>query len=459
LSKVRKVFICSSCGAQSPKWTGKCPSCGEWNTYQEEVLQRDTSAEPGRNAWKNGTPHEILPQPIALPDIQANDTPRLVTSDEELNRVLGGGIVRGSLVLIGGQPGIGKSTLLLQLALQLNAKVIYVSGEESEEQIKMRADRLGGNPAKCYILTETNATRICTLALDFQPDLIIADSIQTLSVPYLDAMPGSISQIRECAGEFQRFAKSTHIPVFLIGHITKDGTLAGPKLLEHIVDTVLQFEGEQQYTYRILRTLKNRFGSTDEMGIYEMQAGGLRQVSNPSELLLSQHEETLSGSAVAATQEGMRPMLIETQALVSKAVYGTPQRSATGFDLRRLSMLLAVLEKRGGLPFGQRDVFLNIAGGIRVDDPGIDLAIVAALISSLEDVPIPQKSCFVGEVGLSGEIRAVNRIEQRIQEADRLGFETIYLSKYNLKGLDTQRFGIKIHSFGRLEELYTVLFT
>lgn len=459
MSKVRKVFICSSCGAQSPKWTGKCPSCGEWNTYQEEVLQRDTSAEPGRNAWKNGTSHEILPQPIALPDIQANDTPRLVTSDEELNRVLGGGIVRGSLVLIGGQPGIGKSTLLLQLALQVNAKVIYVSGEESEEQIKMRADRLGGNPAQCYILTETNATRICTLALDFQPDLIIADSIQTLSVPFLDAMPGSISQIRECAGEFQRFAKSTHIPVFLIGHITKDGTLAGPKLLEHIVDTVLQFEGEQQYTYRILRTLKNRFGSTDEMGIYEMQAGGLRQVSNPSELLLSQHEETLSGSAVAATQEGMRPMLIETQALVSKAVYGTPQRSATGFDLRRLSMLLAVLEKRGGLPFGQRDVFLNIAGGIRVDDPGIDLAIVAALISSLEDVPIPQKSCFVGEVGLSGEIRAVNRIEQRIQEADRLGFETIYLSKYNLKGLDTQRFGIKIHSFGRLEELYTVLFT
>lgn len=459
MSKVRKVFICSACGAQSPKWAGKCPSCGAWNTYQEEVLQRDTSAEPGRNAWKNGTPHEIRSQPVALPEIQANVTPRLITTDEELNRVLGGGIVRGSLVLIGGQPGIGKSTLLLQLALQLNVKVIYVSGEESEEQIKMRADRLGGNPSKCYILTETDATRICTIALAFQPDLIIADSIQTLSVPYLDAMPGSISQIRECAGEFQRFAKSTHIPVFLIGHITKDGTLAGPKLLEHIVDTVLQFEGEQQYTYRILRTLKNRFGSTDEMGIYEMQAGGLRQVSNPSELLLSQHEETLSGSAVAATQEGMRPMLIETQALVSKAVYGTPQRSATGFDLRRLSMLLAVLEKRGGLPFGQRDVFLNIAGGIKVDDPGIDLAIVAALISSLEDVPIPHKSCFVGEVGLSGEIRAVNRIEQRIQEADRLGFETIYLSRYNLKGLDIQRFGIKIHSFGRLEELYTVLFT
>jgi DNA repair protein RadA/Sms len=382
-----------------------------------------------------------------------------VTKDHELNRVLGGGIVRGSLVLIGGQPGIGKSTLLLQLALETDVRIIYVSGEESEEQIKMRADRLGGNPTQCFILTETNAPRICTLALEFKPDLIIADSIQTLTVPYLDAMPGSISQIRECAGEFQRFAKSTHIPVFLIGHITKDGTLAGPKLLEHIVDTVLQFEGEQQYTYRILRTLKNRFGSTDEMGIYEMQTGGLRQVSNPSELLLSQHEETLSGSAVAATQEGMRPMLIETQALVSKAVYGTPQRSATGFDLRRLSMLLAVLEKRGGLPFGQRDVFLNIAGGIRVDDPGIDLAIVAALISSLEDVPIPQKSCFVGEVGLSGEIRAVNRMEQRIQEADRLGFETIYLSKYNLKGLDTQRFGIKIQSFGRLEELYTLLFT
>ena len=423
------------------------------------MLQRDTSAEPGRNARKSGTPHEILPQPIALPDIQSNDTPRLVTSDDELNRVLGGGIVRGSLVLIGGQPGIGKSTLLLQLALQVNAKVIYVSGEESEEQIKMRADRLGGNPSQCYILTETNATRICTIALDFQPDLIIADSIQTLSVPYLDAMPGSISQIRECAGEFQRFAKSTHIPVFLIGHITKDGTLAGPKLLEHIVDTVLQFEGEQQYTYRILRTLKNRFGSTDEMGIYEMQAGGLRQVSNPSELLLSQHEETLSGSAVAATQEGMRPMLIETQALVSKAVYGTPQRSATGFDLRRLSMLLAVLEKRGGLPFGQRDVFLNIAGGIKVSDPAIDLSVISALISSLEDTALPNNICFAGEIGLSGEIRSVQRVEQRIQEANRLGFKQIFVSKFNLKGLATSKFDIDIIGISKVDELYSHLFS
>lgn len=456
--KVRKVFVCRSCGAQSPKWTGKCPACGEWNTYQEEVLQRDVSNEPGRDAWKISSPLEALPQPVALDAIRPRDTPRLRTPDEELNRVLGGGIVPGSLVLIGGQPGIGKSTLLLQLALRLGGKVLYIAGEESEDQIKMRADRLGERTSGCHLLSETNVTRICTIALGFEPDLIIADSIQTLSVPYLDATPGSISQIRECAGEFQRFAKSTNIPVFLIGHITKDGSLAGPKLLEHVVDTVLQFEGEQHYTYRMLRTIKNRFGSTDEMGIYEMQAGGLRQVSNPSELLLSQHGENLSGSAVAATQEGMRPMLIETQALVTKAVYGTPQRSATGFDLRRLGMLLAVLEKRGGLPFGMRDVFLNIAGGIRVDDPGIDLAIVAALLSSLEDVALPRKSCFVGEVGLSGEIRAVNRIDQRIQEADRLGFETMYLSRYNLKGLDAQRFGIKLETFGRLEELYAALF-
>ena len=372
--------------------------------------------------------------------------------------MLGGGIVSGSLILIGGQPGIGKSTLMLQLALNLSAKILYVSGEESEEQIKMRADRIGEQRSDCYILTETNVSKILTQALTLAPDLLVIDSIQTLSSPHIDSTPGSISQVRECAGELQRFAKETNIPVIIIGHITKDGAIAGPKLLEHIVDAVLQFEGDQNYTYRILRTIKNRFGSTDEMGIYEMQANGLREVSNPSELLLSQKDEELSGSAVAATMEGMRSMLIETQALVSTAVYGTPQRSATGFDLRRLSMLLAVLEKRCGFQFGQNDVFLNIAGGIKVDDPAIDLSIISALISSLEDVAIPSNVCFAGEVGLSGEIRAVNRIEQRIQEADRLGFSQIYISKYNVKGLDPSRYTIQITTIGKVEELYRSLF-
>ena len=380
------------------------------------------------------------------------------TPDDELNRVLGGGIVTGSLVLIGGQPGIGKSTLMLQVALQLGAKVLYVSGEESDEQIRMRAERIGRLHPECYVLTETNAEKVLQLASDLQPDLVVVDSIQTLSSPYIDSTPGSISQVRECAGELQRFAKTTQIPVFIIGHITKEGSIAGPKLLEHIVDVVLQFEGDQNYTYRILRTIKNRFGSTDEMGIYEMQSGGLRQVANPSELLISQKDEDLSGSAIAATMEGMRPMLIEAQGLVSTAVYGTPQRTATGFDLRRLSMLLAVLEKRGGLPFAQNDVFLNIAGGIRVDDPAIDLAIVAALISSLEDIAIPTGICLAGEVGLSGEIRAVNRIEQRIQEADRLGFQHIYISKFNTKGLQSDRYQIEIHPIGKIEQLYQSLF-
>jgi DNA repair protein RadA/Sms len=438
---------------------GKCSSCEQWNTYQEEVIFRDDTPENMRPSRSVSALKPTLgPRPVPLKDIAPGDTRRLVTADQELDRVLGGGIVPGSLVLIGGQPGIGKSTLLLQTALRIPAKVLYVSGEESEEQIKMRAERLGLSDAQCYILTETNTTRILSLAEELQPHLLVIDSIQTLFVPYIDAMPGSISQVRECAGELQRFAKTSHVPVFIIGHITKDGSIAGPKLLEHIVDTVLQFEGDQNYAYRILRTLKNRFGSSDEMGIYEMHGGGLREVNNPSELLLSQKEEELSGSAVAATIEGLRPMLIETQALVSKAVYGTPQRSATGFDLRRLSMLLAVLEKRGGLQMGIQDVFLNIAGGIRVDDPAIDLAIVSALISSLEDVSVPNNICFAGEVGLSGEIRAVNRIEQRIQEADRLGFKAIYLSKYNLKGLDINRYGIRIHGLSRIEELYSALF-
>lgn len=436
---------------------GRCPSCGDWNTIEEEVILRETAPEERSRLWK-GPRGDREPQPVLLPEIQTGTTHRLATPDEELNRVLGGGIVSGSLVLLGGQPGIGKSTLLLQLALQVKAKILYVSGEESEEQIKMRADRLGSLQSDCYLLTETNTSKILTHAQSLAPDLLIIDSIQTLSSPHIDSTPGSISQVRECAAELQRFAKETNIPVFLIGHITKDGSLAGPKLLEHIVDAVLQFEGDHNHTYRILRTLKNRFGSTDEIGIYEMLASGLREVSNPSELLLSQTDEELSGSTVAATMEGMRPMLIETQALVSTAVFGTPQRTATGFDLRRLSMLLAVLEKRGGFPFSQNDVFLNIAGGIRVDDPGIDLAIVSALISSLQDVSVPKDTCFAGEVGLSGEIRAVNRIEQRIQEADRLGFKHIFISKYNTRGLNHKRYKIGIRTIGKIEELYRLLF-
>lgn len=458
MAKVKKIFACTNCGATSPKWIGKCPACGEWNTYQEEIITKATPQEEKKKAWKKSGVFQNNPSPVRLPEIKAGNTRRLISPDDELNRVLGGGIVSGSLILIGGQPGIGKSTLMLQVALNVSAKILYVSGEESEEQIKMRADRIGEMQSECYILTETNTTKILNHAQELQPDLLVIDSIQTLASPHIESMPGSVSQVRECAGELQRFAKETNVPIIIIGHINKEGAIAGPKLLEHIVDAVLQFEGDRNYTYRILRTMKNRFGSTDEMGIYEMQANGLREVSNPSELLLSQKDEDLSGSAIAATMEGMRSMLIETQALVSTAVYGTPQRSATGFDLRRLSMLLAVLEKRCGFQFGQQDVFLNLAGGIKVADPAIDLAIVSALISSLEDVAVPNNICFAGEVGLSGEIRSVNRIEQRIQEADRLGFKQIFISKYNTKGLDVKRFDIRIQTIGKLEELYNALF-
>lgn len=459
MAKPRTIFFCSNCGASAPKWLGKCPHCGEWNTYQEEIIQKETVAEEKRKSWAPTTGGRAdAPKAVLLQQVQTGKTQRLATPDQELNRVLGGGIVPGSLVLIGGQPGIGKSTLLLQIAMKIPAKVLYVSGEESEEQIKMRADRVGAFKSECYILTETNTTKILQQAQEILPQMMIVDSIQTMSTPHLDSAPGGISQVRECTGELLRFAKETNVPIFLVGHINKEGDIAGPKLLEHIVDCVLQFEGDRHNTYRILRTLKNRFGSTDEMGIYEMQSAGLREVSNPSELLLSQKDEELSGCAVAATMEGMRPMLIETQALVSKAVFGTPQRSATGFDMRRLSMLLAVLEKRCGYFFSMNDVFLNIAGGIRVEDPAIDLAIVASLISSLMDVSIPSNICFAGEVGLSGEIRAVQRVEQRITEADRLGFKEIYVSKYGLKGIDSKRFGIKIHTIGKVEELKRALF-
>ncbi|MCC6460090.1 MAG: DNA repair protein RadA [Saprospiraceae bacterium] len=458
MSKSRTIFFCSSCGASSPKWLGKCPHCGEWNTYQEELIQKETAAEEKRRSWSGSSKTETT-KAVPLNRIQTGATQRMATPDGELNRVLGGGIVPGSLVLIGGQPGIGKSTLLLQVAVQLPAKVLYVSGEESEEQIKMRADRLPEGRSDCYILAETNTTKILQQAQELQPQLLVIDSIQTMSTPHLDSAPGGVSQVRECAAELLRFAKETNIPVFLIGHINKEGDIAGPKLLEHIVDCVLQFEGDRHNTYRILRTLKNRFGSTDEMGIYEMRSAGLREVSNPSELLLSQKDEDLSGCAVAATMEGLRPMLIETQALVSKSVYGTPQRSATGFDMRRLQMLLAVLEKRCGYYFSMNDVFLNLAGGIRVEDPAMDLAVVTALVSSLLDVGVPSDICLAGEVGLSGEIRAVSRIEQRIAEADRLGFKEIYISKYNAKGLDFKKYNIRVLQLGKVEELKQALFT
>lgn len=456
MAKTRTIFFCSSCGASSPKWIGKCPHCNEWNTYQEEIIQKETAAEEKRRSWGGSKQEAVRAVPIG--QIKSGTTRRLSASDGELDRVLGGGIVPGSLVLIGGQPGIGKSTLMLQAALKIPAKVLYVSGEESEEQIKMRADRLPAAVSECYILTETNTTKILQQAQDLQPQLMIIDSIQTMSTPHLDSAPGGIAQVRECAAELLRFAKETNIPIFLIGHINKEGDIAGPKLLEHIVDCVLQFEGDRHNTYRILRTLKNRFGSTDEMGIYEMQSTGLREVSNPSELLLSQKDEELSGCAIAATMEGMRPMLIETQALVSKAVFGTPQRSATGFDMRRLSMLLAVLEKRCGYFFSINDVFLNLAGGIRVEDPAIDLSIVVSLISSLVDVSVPSNICFAGEVGLSGEIRAVGRIDQRIAEADRLGFKAIYISKYNQKGLDLSRYSIRVQPLAKVEDLKAALF-
>jgi DNA repair protein RadA/Sms len=457
MAKSRTIFFCSNCGASSPKWIGKCPHCNEWNTYQEELIQKETAAEEKRRSWSASQKGEAS-KAVPIQKIHSGKTHRLVTPDGELNRVLGGGVVPGSLVLIGGQPGIGKSTLMLQVALQLNARVLYVSGEESEEQIKMRADRLSADGSDCFVLTETNTSKILQQAQEIQPQLMVVDSIQTMSTPFLDSAPGGIAQVRECAAELLRFAKETNIPIFLIGHINKDGDIAGPKLLEHIVDCVLQFEGDRHHSYRILRTLKNRFGSTDELGIYEMQSTGLREVSNPSELLLSQKDEELSGCAIAATMEGMRPMLIETQALVSKAVFGTPQRTATGFDMRRLSMLLAVLEKRCGYYFSINDVFLNIAGGIRVEDPAIDLAIVASLISSLTDVSIPNNICFAGEVGLSGEIRSVGRIEQRIAEADRLGFKAIYISKYNVKGIPVDKYQIRVQTIGRVEELRHALF-
>lgn len=451
MAKAKTIYYCRNCGHQSGKWIGKCPACGEWNSFEEEVISKPAKTE-------TGNVDKIVSKPTAISDITAGNERRINTLSTELNRVLGGGLVAGSVVLIGGEPGIGKSTLLLQVALKMvNTKILYISGEESLQQIKMRADRIGIENEQCYLLNETFTTNIFKHCKDTNPDLVVIDSIQTLYTDIIDSSPGSISQIRETASQLQRYAKSTNVPVLLIGHITKDGNLAGPKVLEHMVDTVLQFEGDRHYGFRILRSVKNRFGSTSELGIYEMQSDGLREVLNPSEVLLSHRDEIASGVAIAAMIEGQRPLLIETQALVSNAAFGTPQRSSTGFDLRRLNMLLAVIEKRSGIKISSKDVFLNIAGGIRVDDPAIDMAVVAAIISSLVDVSIKPNICFAGEIGLSGEIRAVSHVENRISEAEKLGFEKIILSKYSLKKLNTKGFKIEIEFVSKVSELVKVL--
>jgi len=491
MAKLKVAYFCQSCGYEAAKWLGKCPACSQWNTFVEEVIEKPNASAP---TWKvsASTTLQRANKPVEVADITFTEEDRILTPDAEFNRVLGGGIVAGSLVLIGGEPGIGKSTLMLQLALNMpNLKVLYVSGEESDRQIKMRAERLlevgskqlavGNKPSSgiksetedprsgikkgCFILTETSTQNIFKQIEELEPDLVVIDSIQTLHSSHIESTPGSVSQVRECTAELLRFAKESSTPVFLIGHITKDGMIAGPKILEHMVDTVLQFEGDRHHVYRILRTVKNRFGSSSELGIYEMLGEGLREVSNPSEILLSQRDEPLSGITISATLEGMRPMLIETQALVSISAYGTPQRTATGFDTRRMSMLLAVLEKRCGFKLAAKDVFLNITGGIRVEDPAIDLGLAAAIISSHEDIPISTKTCFAGEIGLSGEIRAVNRVEQRIAEAQKLGFDQIFISKYNMpsaahdkKKMDLSRYKIDVKMVSNIEEVFGLLF-
>jgi DNA repair protein RadA/Sms len=452
--KKKTAFFCQSCGTQSPKWLGKCPACGEWNTFVEEVVSLEKA-----DSWENDEHRKASrSKPISIDEIELKPDARIKTHDLELDRVLGGGIVLGSLVLIGGEPGIGKSTLMLQVALKLrNCKILYVSGEESEPQIKMRAQRINKQAGDLFILTETNLESIFSNIKALKPNILIVDSIQTVFTEKIEASPGSVSQVRQCAAELMKFAKQTNTPVFLIGHITKDGSLAGPKTLEHMVDTVIQFEGDRHLSYRILRTTKNRFGSTSELGIYEMQHDGLRQVSNPSEILISQREDDLSGIAIGASLEGNRPLLIEIQSLVTPAAYGTPQRSSTGFDAKRLNMLLAVLEKRGGYRLGLQDVFLNIAGGLRIDDPAIDLAVAVSIISSLEEIPVSHKYCFAAEVGLGGEIRAVNRIENRIVEAEKLGFEQIFISVFNKKGLDFSKYNIEVRPYAKLSAILSVL--
>ena len=453
MAKPTTVFYCQNCGGQHPKWQGQCASCKEWNTLVEEVIQK-----PDLKDWKTALVREVkrTPKPTKIADIQVSTEARLNTNNQELDRVLGGGLVPGSLTLLGGEPGIGKSTLLLQISLNLKQKTLYVSGEESEQQIKMRAERINPDPANCYILTETKTQNIFKQIETLQPEIVIIDSIQTLHSDYIESSAGSISQIRECTTELIKYAKETGVPVILIGHITKEGSIAGPKVLEHMVDTVLQFEGDRNHVYRILRAHKNRFGSTHELGIYEMLGSGLREVSNPSEILISKNDEGLSGTAIASTMEGMRPLMIEIQALVSSAVYGTPQRSTTGYNAKRLNMLLAVLEKRAGFRLGAKDVFLNVTGGISVDDPAIDLAVIAAILSSNEDVFIEKDICFAAEVGLAGEIRPVPRVEQRIMEAEKLGFATIMISKQTK--LPKNNYQIKIQKVARIEDVVQFLF-
>lgn len=457
MAKTKSAFFCQQCGYETPKWTGKCPSCGAWNSFVEEVIQRDDKAKKDVAAWDDAA--EDLRKAHKLSEIVAQAETRMIAPDGELNRVLGGGVVPGSVILVAGEPGIGKSTLFLQSALQWNnINTLYVSGEESAQQVKMRAERIGIKNDNLYLLTATDTATIFKEIKKVKPQLVIVDSIQTLESPYVESAAGSVSQVRECAAELQRFAKASNVPVCIIGHITKDGNIAGPKVLEHMVDTVLQFEGDRHYAYRILRTIKNRFGSTSELGIYEMVNAGMRPVSNPSEILLSQHDEPLSGIAIASTMEGMRPLMIEVQALASQAVYGTPQRTVSGMDLRRLQLLLAVLEKRGGFHFGSKDVFVNIAGGLKIEDPSIELAMVCALLSSYEDKALPNNICFVGEIGLSGEIRAVNRIDQRIAEADKLGMDVIIIPKANAKGLDKKNYKIEIKTANKVEDVYRLLF-
>ena len=453
MAKSRTYFYCRECGYQSSSWLGKCPACGQWNTFDEEVVQRSATTGAKKSVSKTS-------QPKLLQQVVYSETQRMPTRCAEFDRVLGGGIVPGSLLLLGGEPGIGKSTLLLQTAMAIpDRKILYVSGEESEEQIKMRADRIGEAQGELYVVSETAMERIFEHVAGVEPDLLIVDSIQTVSTEAIESGAGSLSQIRECTTQFQRYAKENGVPVLLVGHITKDGTLAGPKVMEHIVDAVLQFEGDRNYGFRILRTLKNRFGSTAEIGIFEMRGNGLCEVPNPSELLLSHRDEELSGAAVAATLEGARPMFVEAQSLVSTAVYGTPQRNANGFDMRRMNMLLAVLEKRCGFKLGAKDVFLNMAGGIRVNDPATDLAVACSILSSNVDMPISPRICFAAELGLSGELRPVSRVEQRISEADRLGFERIFVSKYDAKSVDRKRYKINIVTVSVIEEAFRELFS
>jgi DNA repair protein RadA/Sms len=448
--KTQSAFFCQSCGTQSPKWLGKCPQCNEWNTFVEEIITKNNDPNGSFKSTK-------INKPTLVSNIDYTNEKRIVTNDNELNRVLGGGIVPGSLILLGGDPGIGKSTLLLQFALSSKSKkILYVSGEESEKQIKMRAERINRNSEHCYILTETSTQNIFQQIEKLQPDILVVDSIQTLHTANIDSSPGSVSQIRECTAELIKYAKETSTAVFLIGHINKDGAIAGPKILEHMVDTVLQFEGDRNHVYRILRTIKNRFGSASELGVYEMNQEGLREVSNPSEILISKRDEATSGVGIAATIEGARPLLVEIQSLVSSAVYGTPQRSATGYDTKRMNMLLAVLEKRCGFRLGAKDVFLNITGGIKIDDTAIDLAVVCSILSSDHDLALNTLTCFAGEIGLSGEIRAVNRIESRIAEAEKLGYNKIIISKYNK--FNPKGFNIEIIQCGKIEQVFKLLF-